>query len=135
MFARMRSQNYRSFLAPDVTTGQAGTINCGDLLLVEDTWGVAFNATVATGDAIPVGSSVVLIYNCDKIMVVKTAGQGTAIPCGEHVYVVPTTLEVYGAATKADPADVCIGICTEPAVADDVLVEIDLKGDSMTDQA
>ena len=135
MYARMRSPNYRSFLAGNVATGQLGTINCGDLLLVGQTWGMAFNALTPIGDPIPVGEEVVLFYNCDKIMVHKTHGQGAAILVGWHVYVRPLTLDVYGAATKADPSHTCIGTATEPAAADDIMVEIDLKGDSMTSQA
>ena len=135
MYARMRSPNYRSFLVGNVTSGTLGTAICGWPLLSNATWGIAFNALTPTDDAIAVDEEVVLIYNCDKIMVPKLTGAGTAWLVGQKVYVTPATLLCYAAAAKAAPTDVCIGIATMPQAAADDLGEIDLKGDSMTDQA
>lgn len=137
MFARMRSQNYRSCVAPVVTTGILGVAINGSPLVVNNVWGIAYDASVATGAVIPVGHTPVLIYNCDKIMVPKTVGGGLNCVVGERFYLSNAAgfLLGYSATVKANPADICIGFVTEAAAATDTLCEIDLKGDSMTDQA
>ena len=127
--------DWRSFRT-EVPSGS--TYEIGQLQLVNDTWGQVLSSQDNSQGNEPVGTSIVagkavaFVYNAEKILVEKADGTGLVINEGDKVYVDHTTREVYNtnAANRT-----CIGICTEPATWDDDLVEIDLKGDSMTDQA
>lgn len=131
----MRSDRYRS-VVEEVPSGATKII--GTLYLINsDSWAVAFSSEdnsaggEGVGDSIAAGKDVVLVYNCDKIMVAKAAGTGTAISVLEKVYVDHAVKDVYN--TNAGDRT-CIGVATEPASDTATTVEIDLKGDSMTDQ-
>ena len=89
------------------------------LYLVEDTVGAALES----GD---LGDEVVLIYHAEKIMVPKMTESSDVFLPGQRVYWDPTTRLV---TPTFDSGYYWIGIATEPAVADDAYVEIDLKGD------
>ena len=89
------------------------------LYLVEDTVG----AVLESADF---GDEAILIYHAEKIMVPKDTESSVVFAVGQRVYWDPVTRLVYPA---FDSAYYWIGICTEPAVAGDTRVEIDLKGD------
>lgn len=127
--------DWRSFRS---TVPSGATKVIGTMYLIQDTWAMAFASEDNSQGAEPVGTSiaagkeVVFIYNAEKIMVAKADGTGLVILVGDKVYLDHTTKELY--VTNA-AGRTCIGICTEDAIYSDTFVEIDLKGDSMTDQA
>jgi predicted RecA/RadA family phage recombinase len=123
--------DWRSFRVPFCTSTE--TVVVGTLYLVNDTWCMAFSGDYADGETIETDEhdEWVGIYNCEKLLVDKSTETGSAFLVGEKVYVDPATKLVHNANASGY---VCIGICTEPADDDDERVEIDLKGDSMTDQ-
>lgn len=113
----------------DVSAGMDGIKDAADhdvagvrrtpLYLVEDTVG----AVLESADF---GDEAVLIYHAEKIMVPKMIESTDIFLPGMRVYWDPTTRLVTPAATSGY---YWIGIATEPAVAADLRVEIDLKGD------
>jgi len=109
----------------------------GTLYLINDTWAMVFASEDNLQGGEPVGTSiaagkvVLAVYNAEKILVPKLSATGSAIEVGEKVYV---SAAGNVSSTKDGTYDTCIGICTESALFDDTAVEIDLKGDSMTDQ-
>ena len=60
----------------------------GTLDLINDTWAIVFASEdnqlggEGVGDSIAAGKAVTMIYNCEKIMVAKADGAGTAIAVG-----------------------------------------------------
>lgn len=72
------------------------------------------------------GEEAVLVYHAEKIEVPKETGQGEVFLPGMRVYWNPATRLV---SPNYDSAHPWIGIATEPADANDLYVEIDLKGD------
>ena len=88
------------------------------LYLIEDTVGVILES-VAFGD------QAVLWYEAEKIMVAKMQESTDIFLPGMVVYWDPTTRLV---TPTFDTLYLPIGIATEPAGADDALVEIDLHG-------
>ena len=119
------------------TNGSGVSKLVGTLYLIHDTWAIAFASDLnhlgneGFGATMGPGRQVTMLYNVEKVMVAKAAGSGTAIAVGEKVYVDHVVKDVYN--TNAGDRT-CIGICTEAAAAAATQVEIDLKGDSMTDQ-
>ena len=89
------------------------------LYLVEDTVGAVLESADADEEA-------VLIYHAEKIMVPKMEESSDVFLPGARVYWDPTTRLV---TPTFDSGYYWIGIATEPAVADDDRVEIDLKGE------
>lgn len=122
----------------EFTIPSGATKIIGTLYLINDTWAVVFASEdnhlggEGVGDSIAAGKKVAMMYNCEKIMVAKAAGTGTAIVVGEKVYVDHAVKDVYN--TNAGDRT-CIGICVWAAADAATEVMIDLKGDSMTDQA
>ena len=127
--------DYRSF---EYTIESGVTKIIGTLYIINDTWAITFASEdnhlggESVGSIIVAGKKVTMIYNCEKIMVAKAAGSGTAISVGEKVYVDHAVKDVYN--TNAVDRT-CIGICVRCVGDDAEEVMIDLKGDSMTDQA
>jgi hypothetical protein len=127
--------DWRSFVAPIISDDV--DIIIGTLYLVQNTWGMAFNAgpvgAYSVGDTIDtdVYDEYVLVYNAEKILVLKDTATGSGFEVGQKVYVNHVNSNVYNSNAVGRT---CIGICTEAAADDDTTVEIDLKGDSMTDQ-
>lgn len=72
------------------------------------------------------GCEAVLIYHAEKILVPKMTESTDIFLPGDRVYWDPTTRLV---TPDYDSGYYWIGIATEPAVAADLRVEIDLKGD------
>ena len=72
------------------------------------------------------GEEAVLIYHAEKILVPKMITSTDIFLPGDRVYWDPTTRLV---SPDYDSGYYWIGIATEPADADDLYVEIDLKGD------
>jgi len=130
--------DWASFKLVDIPTGAIGTYAVDELALIQSTWGVCMHDKYMSEEAIPPGEHVILIYQCEKILVRKTHGTGQGILVGQKVYVDDSLgnapWSCYGGNVKADPADTCIGICVQDATADDEFVLIDLGGDDMTDQ-
>ena len=89
------------------------------LYLVNDTVG----AVLESADF---GDEAVLIYHAEKILVPKMTESTDIFFPGDRVYWDPTTRLVTPA---YDSGYYWIGIATEPAVAADLRVEIDLKGE------
>ena len=132
MYGRIATEtpdgDWRSF-KHTIATGE--TFVVGTLYLINDTWGMAYDYDFADAETIT-DDEVVLIYNCEKIWVDKGTDSGDTFNPGDKVYVHHTTKLV----SDTNSANhTCIGICVHPAVASDTKVLIDLKGDSMTDQA
>jgi predicted RecA/RadA family phage recombinase len=71
------------------------------------------------------GEEGVLVYHAEKIIVPKETDSGSAFDVGDVVYMDPVSRLVTPAQVSAHYR---IGICTEPALATDTLVEIDLDG-------
>ena len=71
------------------------------------------------------GDEGVLIYHAEKILVAKNVGSGQDFAPGERVYFNPATRYV---TPTYNSGYYWIGIATEPALADEPLVEIDLCG-------
>ena len=88
------------------------------LYLVQDTVGAQLE-DVAFGD------EGVLIYHAEKIMVPKANDSLDVFLPGQEVWWNPTTRLV---TAIADTGNLLIGIATEPALAADDFVEIDLDG-------
>jgi len=86
---------------------------------IEDSVGVLL-------ETIAFGAQGVLWYLAEKIMVAKLVDSEAIFLPGDAVYWDPATRLVSPAAI--DSLSVLIGTATEPAGADDVLVEIDLDG-------
>ena len=89
------------------------------LYLVEDTVG----AVIESADF---GDEAVLFYHAEKIVVPKMTESTDIFLPGDRVYWDPTTRLV---TPTYDSGYYWIGIATEPADADELYVEIDLKGD------
>lgn len=89
------------------------------LYLVQDTVGALL-------ESVDFGDEGVLIYHAEKILVAKATESTDVFLPGDRVYWDPTTRLV---TPTYDSAYYWIGIATEPADADELLVEIDLKGD------
>ena len=89
------------------------------LYLVQDTVG----AVIESADF---GDEAVLFYHAEKIMVPKMTESTDVFLPGDRVYWDPTTRLV---TPTYDSGYYWIGIATEPADADELYVEIDLKGD------
>ena len=89
------------------------------LYLVEDTVG----GVIESADF---GDEAVLFYHAEKIMVPKMTESTDIFLPGDRVYWDPTTRLV---TPTYDSGYYWIGIATEPADADELYVEIDLKGD------
>lgn len=89
------------------------------LYLVQDTVGAALNT-------VDVGEENVLFYHAEKIMVMKMITSLDIFLPGDRVWWDPATRLVTPIRTSGYYR---IGIATEPADADDLRVEIDLKGD------
>ena len=89
------------------------------LYLVQDTVG----AIIESADF---GDEAVLFYHAEKIMVPKMTESTDVFLPGDRVYWDPTTRLV---TPTYDSGYYWIGIATEPADADELYVEIDLKGD------
>jgi len=124
--------DWRTFRVPFSSDNQL--VYVGTLYLVQETWCMAFSGNFADAELIDtdIQDEWVGLYNCEKLLVDKSTETGSAFLVGDFVYVDHVTKLVHN--TNA-AGRTCIGICTEPAADDDVTVEIDLKGDSMTDQA
>lgn len=124
--------DWRSFRVPFSSDLQV--IVVGQLYLVQDTWAMAFAGNFANGETIDTDEQDewVGIYNCEKLLVDKSTETGSAFLVGDKVYVDHVNKTVHN--TNAG-GRTCIGTCTEAAADSDTVVEIDLKGDSMTDQA
>jgi hypothetical protein len=88
------------------------------LYLVQDTVGAALESADA-------GDEAVLIYHAEKIMVPKMTESTDIFLPGDRVYWDPTTRLV---TPDYDSGYYWIGGATEPAAADDLYVEIDMKG-------
>jgi predicted RecA/RadA family phage recombinase len=95
------------------------------LYLVEDTVGAQLE-DVAFGD------EGVLIYHAEKIMVPKGTDTLDVFLPGQNVYWDPATRLV---TAIAETGNYRIGIATEPAIAADEFVEIDLDGAGATAKA
>jgi hypothetical protein len=93
------------------------------LYLVEDTVGAMLETT-------DFGDEGVLIYHAEKIMVPKAITSGDVFLPGDAVYWDSSTRLV--SPTLGGPGIYYIGIATEPAVAGDLRVEIDLDGAGAT---
>lgn len=103
----------------DAADNDAAAARRSPLYLIEDTVGAVLEAA-------DFGEEAVLIYHAEKILVQKMIESTDIFLPGNRVYWDPTTRLV----TPAYNAGYFwIGIATEPAVADDLRVEIDLKGD------
>lgn len=89
------------------------------LYLIQDTVGALL-------ESVDFGDEGVLIYHAEKILVAKMTESTDIFLPGDRVYWDPTTRLV---TPDYDSAYYWIGIATEAAGADDLLVEIDLKGD------
>jgi len=89
------------------------------LYLVQDTVGALL-------ESVDFGDEGVLIYHAEKILVPKMTETTDIFLPGDRVYWDPATRYV---TPTYDSAYYWIGIATEPADANDELVEIDLKGD------
>ena len=89
------------------------------LYLVQDTVGALL-------ESVDFGDEGVLIYHAEKFLVAKTTESTDIFLPGDRVYWDPATRFV---TPTYDSAYYWIGIATEPADANDELVEIDLKGD------
>ena len=89
------------------------------LYLVQDTVG----AVIESADF---GDEAVLFYHAEKIVVPKMTESTDIFLPGDRVYWDPTTRLV---TPTYDSGYYWIGIATEPADADELYVEIDLKGD------
>lgn len=99
-------------------TAGSGGVTVGTLIKVQDVVGMVFNTAA-------LDEEYVLIYECEKVMVPKAVGAGTAFTKCQHVY--------YDAALQTvtpiqAPGLWRIGTCTEDAADDDTDVEIDLEG-------
>jgi hypothetical protein len=88
------------------------------LYLIEDTVGAVLEST-------DFGEEAVLIYHAEKIMVPKLLAAGDVFLPGTRVYWVPATRLV---TPTYNSGYYWIGIATEPALAADLRVEIDLCG-------
>jgi len=88
------------------------------LYLVQDTVGVVLESADLAEEA-------VLIYHAEKVMVPKATVSTDVFLPGDRVYWDPTTRLV---TPTYDSSYFWIGIATEPAVAGDLRVEIDLFG-------
>lgn len=122
--------DWRSFKwTVDVSAGVLGIKDAADadavgarvsfLYLVQDTVGAQLESE-------DFGDEGVLIYHAEKILVPKMTESTDVFLPGDRVYWDPTTRLV---TPTYDSAYYWIGIATEPAVAADLYVEIDLKGD------
>ena len=117
--------DWRSFkVTVDISAGYTGILDGIDagtsyMYLVNDTVGCALESA-------DFGDECVLIYHAEKIMVPKKTESTDVFAVGERVYWDPTTRTV---TPDYDSGYYWIGIATEPAVAADLYVEIDLKGD------
>ena len=122
--------DWRSFkFTVDVSAGMKGIKEAGEddavgarvsfLRLIQETVG----AVLESADY---GDEAVLIYHAEKFMVPKMIVSTDVFLPGDRVYWDPTTRLVTPA---YDSGYYWIGIATEPANADDLYVEIDLKGD------
>lgn len=80
----------------------------GDWVLVEDTWGVVFEATA---DAV----TGTIIFKCEAMLVKKSTGTGLSITEGDRLYLNITTKVV----SKTDgTGDILVGIALADATAD-----------------
>ena len=126
--------DWRSFPFAIPSGGDAKVI--GTLYLINDTWAWCFSSEdnhlgdETNGSIIAAGKEVIFIYNAEKVELLKETG--AAIAVGEKVYVHHVT-KALSATNSANHT--CIGTCVVNAAAAAALVIIDLKGDSMTDQA
>lgn len=107
-------ENDKDGLAADVAAARRPY-----LYLVRDTVGYALHTIVF-------GAEGVLVYHAEKTIVLKMLESADVFLPGDRVYWDPTTRLV---TPTYDSAYYWIGIATEPADADDLEVEIDLKGD------
>jgi len=111
---KMRSNNYHSvkLVAP------SGGVTKESLIHVSDLIGMVF-------DDADEGAKYLLVYFCEKIMVPKITGAGSAFGIGESVYYDDTLQTV----TPIQAAGLWrIGKATEEATDDDDEVEIELEG-------
>lgn len=92
------------------------------LYLVQDTVGAQL-------EDVDFGEEGVLIYHAEKIMVPKANDSLDVFLPGQEVWWNPTTRLV---TAIADTGNLLIGIATEPAIAADDFVEIDLDGAGAT---
>lgn len=122
--------DWRTFRVPFSSDNDA--VYVGTLYLVQETWCMAFSGNFADTVLIAGQDEWVGLYNCEKVLVDKGTDTGSAFLVGDFVYVDHVTKLVH---TTNAAGRTCIGTCTEPAADCDSRVEIDLKGDSMTDQA
>lgn len=103
----------------DALDADAAGARVSFLRLVQDTVGAVLESADFDDEA-------VLIYHAEKIMVPKMTESTDVFLPGDRVYWDPTTRLV---TPTYDSGYYWIGIATEPADADDLYVEIDLKGD------
>jgi hypothetical protein len=103
----------------DAVNNDAVGARRSSMRLIQDAVGLVLE-TVAFGD------EAVLIYHAEKTMVPKMLESGDVFLPGDRVYWDPAVRLV---TPTYDSAFYWIGMATEPADADDLRVEIDLKGD------
>jgi len=122
--------DWRSFkFTVDVSAGLVGILAAAKddvlgarvsfLYLVED-------SVLAVIESADYDAEAVGIYHCEKILVPKMTESTDIFLPGRRVYWDPTTRLV---TPDYDSGYYWIGIATEPADADELYVEIDLKGD------
>jgi len=111
---KLRSPNFKSMLV----TAPSGGYTAGQMVKVQDTVGVIVEAI----DATKTGS---MIYNCEKIVVPKTAGSGITFAVGDKVYFDASA----GKVTNVASGNTLCGRANEAGAADDSEIEITLNGD------
>lgn len=122
--------DWRSFkFTVDVSAGLVGILDAAEddvlgarvsfFYLVQDT-------VLAVLESADYDDEAVGIYHCEKILVPKMTESTDIFLPGDRVYWDPTTRLV---TPDYNSGYYWIGIATEPADADDLYVEIDLKGD------
>lgn len=115
---------------------QGVTYEEGKLYKIGDTVGLLFLDVLYNSDGskadpeIEVGAEGVLVYHIEKVMVYKDAETGDDFGVGD---------KVYWSGVQGDPVTpnwtsgyYWIGICTRAALFNDAMVEIDLKGDKVS---
>ena len=95
----------------------SGGYTAGDMVKVQDTVGVIVKTVLITKEA-------ALIYECEKIIVPKTAATGITFAAGDKVYYDSAA----GAVTNVSSGNTLCGRALEIAGATDAEALIDLKG-------
>lgn len=106
-----------NILASMKVVAPTGGYTAGDMVKVQDTVGVI----VAT---VLVAKEAALIYECEKIIVPKTAATGITFAAGDKVYYNASA----GAVTNVSSGNTLCGRALEVAGATDAEALIDLKG-------